>query len=38
MIRVKGVKRDGPTSNILMAMTSHDKWYQKIDGTEKPLV
>jgi hypothetical protein len=25
-------------SNILMAMTSHDKWYQKIDGIEKPLV
>jgi hypothetical protein len=21
-----------------MAMTTHDKWYQNIDGTEKPLV
>jgi hypothetical protein len=21
-----------------MAMTSHDKWYQKINGAEKPLV
>jgi hypothetical protein len=38
MIRVKQVKRDGPISNILMAMTSHDKWYQKIDGTQDPLV
>jgi hypothetical protein len=25
-------------SNILMAVTSRGGWYQKIDGTEKPLV